>query len=201
LCVPQLALAGPIAEYNWNDGTTQSWFPVVGTSNEGNRLRLSNDTTALVQVTSPVPPNPTNWSGATRVLFDLEFRSYAGIDAPSELDRASFRLSSGPNLQLATYTWELPIDGWEFNEVRTFTLFIGDGTFVNILNENVEDVEELLTDVRAGLFTFWVDDEIQIDAATLYLDNFVVLPEPSGTWVPLAVIFALARRRRRATGR
>jgi hypothetical protein len=194
---PQAVQAGVIAEYDWDDGTTQGWNPVSINSNDGGRLRFDNDIAAVVQISSPAPPDPNDWSAATQVSFDLEFISYLGINGPDELDVASLTILSGESLALATLAWDLPIANWNFNEMRTFTLFIADGIFRNDLTPAIMDVEDLLANVAFARLTFWADDEVPIDQTSGLLDNFVIsVPEATGgTPIAFAVILMLARRR------
>ena len=83
-----------ITTYDFNDGTVQGWTASSSVANENNQLRFTNENYSVWVQLMQRNPTPRNWTGLREVTFDLEFTSYAGISAPSELTNHEFTIYS-----------------------------------------------------------------------------------------------------------
>jgi len=191
-----------ITTYDFNDGTVQGWGAGAGSvANENNQLRFTNENKSVAVQLMQFNPTPDNWSGAREITFDLEFTSYDGISAPSELTNhyAAFRISRSDGIMggdYGTLSWNLDVAGWDFNEKRSFTLNIADANFTPYGNDPSRD--GILQDVYAMSFTFETNSDTA-NASGLF-DNFSVVPEPSTLLLGMLGLAgcALVRRRSRS---
>jgi hypothetical protein len=176
LALQGAARASVLAGWDFNDGTTQGWTASGSSSNSGGRLLGRNTGNGSLQIDKKV--TGINLTGLQSVSFDIEFQSYVGISAPSQLSAKSLALSwyNADYTESASLGWQLDLSGLEFGQTRHMTLQLADGQFYSS--------SPTLADVLAApsyvgfLFSRWSGDS---ESGSAFIDNFEfhAVPEPA----------------------
>jgi hypothetical protein len=195
--LPTRALAGPIVEWSWNDGTTQGWNASTATTNVSGRLLAINNGNGSLQIFSPVLAGGASvWSDLSTIRFDVELVAFSGISNPDELE-AELHVQSADAVQLAELIWPLDVSNWGFGQTRTFVILRSQP----FLLAGRLTPEQILENV-GGVQLFFAKGR-NPNNSSAFVDNFSVsaVPEPptialSGLGLVCSLQYASRRRRR-----
>lgn len=172
LLVPNVALAGVLVGWDWNDGTTQGWNATSSSSNVGGMFRgtVARNSGSL-QMGSPVVSG-ADLAGLKTISFDLTITAFSTVSSPSKLTQALLQIVSvtvcPPSCPVRSVHWFLDMSNLDFSQTRTFHLAIEDATFFNM------SINDPFPEHVAFVFTFAEFSASEPPMAAAFLDNFIV---------------------------